>query len=76
MAAATRARIPVGAPFAHQICLPNADIVFPWPNWLRRVTTNHEIGGSSPSGNVFGVRLPPCYMFARANKILSEAKLG
>ena len=29
----------------------------PVAQWLRRVTTNHEIGGSSPSRNAF------CYKF-------------
>ena len=27
--------------------------IVPVAQWLRRVTTNHEIGGSSPSGNAF-----------------------
>ena len=33
-------------PFTHQVADPVAQ-------WLRRVTTNHEIGGSSPSRNAF-----------------------
>ena len=26
---------------------------FPWPNWIRRLTTNQKIRGSSPLGNDF-----------------------
>ena len=24
-----------------------------WPNWIRRLTTNQKIGGSSPSRDIF-----------------------
>ena len=27
--------------------------MFLWPNWIRRLTTNQKIGGSSPSRNIF-----------------------
>ena len=26
--------------------------MFLWPNWIRRLTTNQKIGGSSPSRNI------------------------
>ena len=29
--------------------------MFLWPNWIRRLTTNQKIGGSSPSRNTFFV---------------------
>ena len=27
--------------------------MFLWPNWIRRLTTNQKIGGSSPSRDMF-----------------------
>ena len=32
--------------------------MFLWPNWIRRLTTNQKIGGSSPSRNIFGFVYP------------------
>ena len=29
-----------------------------WPNWIRRLTTNQEIGGSSPSRDIFLLSCP------------------
>ena len=59
---ADSSRIPSGIPsepsrariLAYYITVPVAQ-------WLRRVTTNHEIEGSSPSGDVFGVAGAPLF---------------
>ena len=37
-----------------------------WPNWIRRLTTNQEIGGSSPSRDIF--LWPACFFFLRPRK--------
>ncbi len=36
-------------------CLADECYLLPWPNWIRRLTTNQEIGGSSPPGGAFFV---------------------
>ena len=40
-----------GALVAGRAALPISS--FPWPNWIRRLTTNQKIRGSSPLGNDF-----------------------
>ena len=37
------------------LCLYLAAAFLPslWPNWIRRLTTNQKIGGSSPSRDIF-----------------------
>ena len=40
----------------HRVTRPCADkrlCSSQWPNWIRRLTTNQEIGGSSPSWDIF-----------------------
>ena len=37
----------------HKVGLSMAFQVSLWPNWIRRLTTNQKIGGSSPSRDIF-----------------------
>ena len=37
----------------HKVGLSVAYQVSLWPNWIRRLTTNQKIGGSSPSRDMF-----------------------
>ena len=34
-------------------CVKTIWVTSQWPNWIRRLTTNQEIGGSSPSWDIF-----------------------
>ncbi len=51
-----------------------------WPNWIRRLTTNQKIGGSSPSRDSFlfcGACRPPPIVHARELSFLADiAQLG
>ena len=63
---ATRVQIPVAESFLHtillefQVLLHNQNTIAEfyrhsksaWPNWIRRLTTNQEIAGSSPVADV------------------------
>ena len=41
-----------GRPLA-SVCAGGGQCTSQWPNWIRRLTTNQEIGGSSPSWDIF-----------------------
>ena len=50
-----------------------------WPNWIRRLTTNQKIGGSSPSRDNFFVLLSTvCFfvVFPRTGAFADIAQLG
>ena len=49
-----------------------------WPNWIRRLTTNQKIGGSSPSRDsfLFLFRTPPVPHAREARDLADIAQLG
>ena len=58
--------------------------MFLWPNWIRRLTTNQKIGGSSPSRNTFLFFFQPtnqqffflCVVFPLTGAFADIAQLG
>ena len=51
-------------------CVKTIWVTSQWPNWIRRLTTNQEIGGSSPSWDIF---LQPRILHRR---VCSQHSLG